>query len=102
MSQESELPAGVRLDAEAGEYLLDVDDDETARLSFRERGDDVVDLYSTYVPPAGRGQGVAARLVTVALDDLRAKGKKIVPTCSYVDTYLDRHPAYRDLVARPS
>lgn len=97
-TQEAQLPESVRLDEAAGEYQLDVSG-KTAALRFRERAGDVVDLYSTFVPPEGRGEGVAARLVTVALDDLRAKGKKIVPSCSYVETYLDRHPEYRDLVA---
>lgn len=99
MSQEpTQLAEGVRLDEEAGEYQLDVDG-ATALLRFRQSGDGVVDLYSTFVPPEGRGLGVAARLVRVALDDLRRKGQKIIPTCSYLGTYLDRHPEDRDLVA---
>ena len=99
MSQEPiQLDDGVRLNPDQGEYQLDVGG-ATAALRFRKRDDDVVDLYSTYVPPEGRGQGAAARLVGVALADLRAKGKKIVPTCSYLGTYLERHPEDRDLVA---
>lgn len=98
MSQEPiQLAEGVRLDEEAGQYQLDVDG-KTAALRYRRSGD-VVDLYSTFVPPEGRGKGVAARLVRVALDDMRAKGQKIIPTCSYLDTYLSRHPEDRDLVA---
>lgn len=99
MSQEpTQLEDGVRLDEEAGHYQLDVDG-ATALLRFRQSGNDVVDLYSTFVPPEGRGKGIAARLVGVALDDLRAKGKKIIPSCSYLGTYLARHPEDRDLVA---
>lgn len=97
MSQITQLPESVRLDAEAGEYQLDVGG-KTALLRFRELPDDVVDLYSTFVPPESRGQGTAGRLVQVALDDLRAKGKKIIPGCSYVATYVDRHPEVQDLV----
>lgn len=92
------LPNGIRLDANAGEYLLELDG-MTAVLRFRELPNDVVDLYSTFVPPEARGRGMAGRLVGAALDHLRAEGKRIVPTCSYLGTYLDRHPEARDLVA---
>ena len=103
MSREmTQLDQGVRLVADPesgqGEYQLDVDG-QIATLRFHQKPGAAVDLFSTFVPPAGRGRGVAARLVGVALDDLRAKGEKIIPTCSYLGTYLERHPEDRDLVA---
>lgn len=62
-------------------------------------GDKTLDFWHTYVPPELRGKGIAEKLVKYALDDVRRRGFKIVPSCWYVGVYIDRHPEYRDLVA---
>lgn len=51
----------------------------------------------TEVSPRRRGQGVAAKLVAAALDDVRAKGLTVVPLCWYVDQFISEHPEYHDL-----
>ena len=51
------------------------------------------------VPPALRGQGIAARLVEALIEDARSEGFKIIPTCSYVAAQFDRHPEWADLRA---
>jgi uncharacterized protein len=51
----------------------------------------------TGVPPAYRGQGLAAQLVEAGLGWARAQGLKVVPACSYVALFLQRHPEWRDL-----
>lgn len=51
----------------------------------------------TYVPPALRGRGVAADLMTASLGYAREQGLRVVPLCSYVDAYIQRHPEYEDL-----
>ena len=51
----------------------------------------------TEVDKGYSGQGLAGRLVGFALDDVRARGKRIVAICSYVDKYVTEHPEYRDL-----
>lgn len=53
----------------------------------------------TFVPPALRGRGIAEQLVRPALADARAAGRKVVPACSYVAVFIQRHPEYQDLVA---
>jgi hypothetical protein len=59
----------------------------------------VVFLVHTEVDPAFAGQGLGERLVTGALEDLRARGLKLVPLCPFVRAYLRRHPDQADLVA---
>ena len=44
------------------------------------------------------GQGVASRLVRGMLDQLRAEGRTLIPSCAYVRKFLARHPEYGDLV----
>lgn len=53
----------------------------------------------TLVPPQLRGRGLAEALVRRALDDARAAGRKVVPACSYVGVFMQRHPDYQALRA---
>lgn len=55
-------------------------------------------LTHTVVYDRFGGRGYAAELVRQVLDDVRASGNKVVPVCSYVVGYLDKHPEYSDLV----
>ena len=59
----------------------------------------VVFLIHTEVDPAFAGQGLGERLVAGALEDLRARGLKLVPLCPFVRAYLRRHADQADLVA---
>ena len=59
----------------------------------------VMRLESTFTPPSQRGQGHASQLVARAMNDARAAGVKVDPICSYVETWLRRHPDEQDLVA---
>ncbi|MGQ3051982.1 MAG: GNAT family N-acetyltransferase [Roseateles sp.] len=53
----------------------------------------------TGVPSACRGQGLAAQLVEAGLRWARDDGLKVVPACSYVHVYIQRHPEWQHLVA---
>jgi predicted GNAT family acetyltransferase len=57
-------------------------------------------LVHTEVEPSFEGQGLGARLVASALDDLRARGLTLVALCPFVRAYLRHHREYADLVAR--
>ncbi len=59
----------------------------------------VMTLTHTIVPPAIGGRGIAGALVKAALDHARREGWKVVPQCSYADTWIRRHPDYQDLRA---
>ena len=47
-------------------------------------------LFLTYM--------VAEELVLAALEDIRSKGLRVVPQCSFVEVYIRRHPEWADLV----
>ena len=57
-------------------------------------------LVHTEIDPAVEGRGLGSRLVAGTLDDLRARGVKLVPLCPFVRSYLRHHHEYADLVAR--
>jgi predicted GNAT family acetyltransferase len=63
-----------------------------------QRNADVLVFHHTEVSHELRGRGIASRLVQSALDDARAKHLEVVPHCSFVATYIRRHPEYKTLV----
>jgi predicted GNAT family acetyltransferase len=69
-----------------------------AELDYEQRGD-VLCLTHTGVPAAIGGKGVAGALVRSALEYARSKGLKVVPSCTYAASYIERHPQYQDLLA---
>jgi predicted GNAT family acetyltransferase len=88
----------VEHDARRGRFTIAVDSG-TAVLSYTAVGPGVLDLYSTYVPAADRGRGVAARLVEAALAHARSEGLRIIPSCWYVAQWVRRHPEHADLLS---
>jgi uncharacterized protein len=55
-------------------------------------------LIHTEVLPVHEGRGVGSALVRFALDDARRRGLRVIPTCPYVRSYLERHPEDDDIV----
>jgi predicted GNAT family acetyltransferase len=85
-------------DAEGHRFLMELPSG-TAMLAYAPSGDAILELYSTYVPAAARGKGVAAALVEAALAYARAEGCRVVPSCWYVAQWIRRHPEHADLLA---
>ena len=56
-------------------------------------------MTHTVVPSELRGRGIAEFLVRAALVEARASGRRIVPECSYVAKFIERHQEFADLVA---
>ncbi len=67
-------------------------------LDYELNGSRVVFTH-TGVPPSYQGQGLAAQLVEAGLAWAREQGLKVVPACSYVHVYIQRHPEWQNLVA---
>jgi predicted GNAT family acetyltransferase len=89
----------VRRNDQRGRYELLVDGELVGIADFVEDGTTVV-MPHTEIASARRGHGLGALLVAGALDDIRARGAVVVPTCWYVREYLDQHPDDADLLAR--
>ncbi|HEX4966166.1 MAG TPA: GNAT family N-acetyltransferase [Thermoanaerobaculia bacterium] len=54
----------------------------------------VYNLLHTFVPEELRGHGVADQLVLATLEMIKAEGAKFIPTCPYVQAFLQRHPEW--------
>lgn len=59
--------------------------------------DGVMHFTSTQVPSDIGGRGIAGHLVRTGMDHAREQGYEVVPACSYVAAWLERHPEYQDL-----
>lgn len=68
-------------------------------LVYRRLGEDLLELRHTGVDPALRGRGIADRLAETAIGWAEAQGLRIVPTCPFVQAWLQRHPGRLHLVA---
>src|SRR3954468_19845943 len=72
--------------------------DYVAVLEYRLRDGNRLVLTHTGVPLHLEGKGIAALLARTALDYAREHQMRVVPLCSFVQAYLQRHPEYADLV----
>jgi predicted GNAT family acetyltransferase len=58
-----------------------------------------MDLDHTYTHPDLRGRGLAAQVVGAALEYAKENNFKVVPTCSYVRSFINKKDEYKELVA---
>ncbi len=58
---------------------------------------DTMTITHTYVPHALEGRGIGSALAGYVLDYAKKNGLKIIPACSFIRVYLDRHPEYQIL-----
>ena len=71
-----------------------------AHADYRIDGD-VITFIHTIVPTALEGRGIASRLILHALNDVRARGLRVVPQCPFVAAYIRKHPEWADLLVEP-
>lgn len=57
-------------------------------------------LTHTETPEALEGKGIASALVKAVLNDIDAKGLRLVPLCPFVVSYIRKHPEWRCIVIR--
>jgi predicted GNAT family acetyltransferase len=73
-------------------------DGRLARCDYRRVGN-ILQIHHTEVPVELEGRGIAAQLVAPTLAWARAQGLAVAPYCSYVRSYMKRHPETSDLLA---
>jgi uncharacterized protein len=88
----------VEHDREAHRFVVSVPSG-TALLAYTPAGPGVLELYSTYVPAADRGKGIAGQLVAAAVGYARSEGLRIIPSCWYVAHWIQQHPEHADLLS---
>lgn len=80
-------------------FEITTEDGRLAGFAQYEPGDGVRDFNHTVVKDEFEGQGIGGRLARAALDQTRADGLKVVATCPFIKSWIDKHPDYQDLLA---
>ncbi|MBB3086016.1 GNAT family N-acetyltransferase [Geodermatophilus sabuli] len=85
-----DVPGADRYEIREGDRVLGL-------AAYERQGDQVVFTH-TEVDPDQEGDGVGSTLARGALDDVRSRGLRVVPRCSFIRGWIERHPDYADLV----
>ena len=88
----TDVPENDRFEIRNGERVLGL-------AAYERRGDTLVFTHTEVDPDAGQS-GLGSTLVRAALDEVRSRGGSVVPRCSFVAGWIERHPDYADLVAQ--
>jgi len=78
-------------------FELRVDGELAGFASYRRRRG-VVEFLHTEVDDHFEGRGLGATLVEAALDAVRDSGARVIASCPFVASYVERHPDYADLL----
>ncbi|MBB3085402.1 GNAT family N-acetyltransferase [Geodermatophilus sabuli] len=82
---------------EAGRFEVLVDGEVAGFAEYR-RTTAATAFTHTVIDPAFEGRGLGSALARGALDATRAAGSPVLPFCPFIRRYIQRHPAYLDLV----
>jgi predicted GNAT family acetyltransferase len=83
--------------ADAERYEISVEGELAGFTQYRRRPE-LIAFVHTEVDPRFEGRGLAGKLISAALDEARVGGVAVLPFCPFVNTYIERHPEYADLV----
>lgn len=81
----------IYVEDEAGELL--------AEITFPLVEEGVVDINHTFVSEVLRGQGMAGKLMSAAVEAIRENGWKARTSCSYAENWKGKHPENTELFA---
>ena len=92
------MSAVVQDDPDHSRYEIRVDGEVAGVADYRRR-DDRITFTHTEVDDAYEGQGLGSQLVRTVLDEARAAGLAVHPSCPFIADYIRQHPDdYLDLV----
>ena len=97
MSEPAKSPVSVRHNAAEHRFESELEG-HLSVADYAER-DGALVFTHTFVPPELRGRGVAEALVRSGLEYARERNMRVVPACSYVAKFIERHSEYRPLLA---
>jgi uncharacterized protein len=83
-------PAAHRFELKVGEHLA---------VAYYTLGAGVITFTHTEVPQALSGQGIGSRLARGALEQVRARGLKVVAKCPFISAFIAKNAEFADLLA---
>ncbi len=71
--------------------LIDENEREVAKATFPETSPNVYDIKETFVDDSLRGQGIAGKMVQMAITEINKRGGEITASCSYAKKWIEKH-----------
>ena len=87
----------VQDNAASSRYEAVLDGEVAGFVEYRRDGS-TIDMTHTEVGPEHEGTGVGSALARGALDAVRTKNEQVLPSCSFIQHFIEQHPEYADLV----
>lgn len=84
-------------DTDSHRYVVRIDGRRAGLLQYRLRPESI-ELVHTEIYEEFEGRGLGSQLISFALQDARERGLAVLPTCPFVNDYIQRHRQYVDLV----
>jgi predicted GNAT family acetyltransferase len=97
MTDSDKSSVEVEHDRDESRFVARVDGVFAGASYYRNRGGRVV-LLHTEVEAAFEGRGIGSALTKLALENARQQGEMVVPLCPFVESYIERHEEYADLL----
>ena len=72
-------------------YLENNEGKVIAEIEFEKMENNKYNIYHTFVDESLRGQGIASKLVKMAVNEIKLKGGEVSATCSYAKAWLEKH-----------
>lgn len=91
------MDPSVTCNADQDRYEIAVDGAVGGFVQFRAKPG-LIAFIHTEIDERLEGRGLGSTLISSALDDARERGMAVLPFCPFVNAYIQRHPAYVDLV----
>jgi predicted GNAT family acetyltransferase len=83
-------PAEHRFELKAGDHVA---------VAYYTLAPGVITFTHTEVPTALSGKGIGSKLARGALEQVRARGLKVVPKCPFIAAFIAKNAEFADLVA---
>lgn len=72
-------------------YSLDNNKKVVAEITFYKSENEIFTIDHTYVDESLRGQGIAGKLVEMAVEEIEKRGGKVEATCSYAKKWIEKN-----------
>lgn len=72
-------------------YLENEEGKIIAEITFLETEKGIFTIDHTFVDESLRGQGIASKLVELAVEEIKNKNGKVAATCSYAQKWLEKN-----------
>lgn len=72
-------------------YSLDENKKVIAEITFEEIEKGIFNINHTFVDESLRGQGIASKLVEMAVEEIQKRNGKVQATCMYAKKWLEKN-----------